>query len=308
MTEARYDSETLGAYMRELEDIETQVQRVEYANMPFASGKIVPLDIQNKPWALTVTYRQLNRVGAFALQRSYSSAVPMIELLSEEFTQSVHKFAGGYYFSDDDVISYEHTGIDHESEKIAGVREAAEQKMNELIAFGDRRIGMHGFLNNPHVLYSYAPFRLDSGSTPKQLLALLNDSVTAVVKLTNQVEQPDTMLLPVDQYHYLISTPVAENNSNSEQTILNFFLKSNPYIKNVEPVNELSQVPGIANGQVDLMVVYKRDPSRIKARVMQPLTFLQIEREKLGYERPAVFRYGGIVTYRPYSMHIIAGV
>jgi hypothetical protein len=307
-SQARYDAETLGAYLRELEDIETEVQKVEYADLPFASGRVVPLDIQNKPWAQQVTYRQMNRVGSFALQRSYSSTVPMIELLSEEFTQKVYKYAGGYYFSDDDVIAFEHTGLDHEAEKIAGVREASEQQMNQLIAFGDKTTRMHGFLNNPDVLYSYSPLRLDSSSTPKQILAVLNDAVTAVVKLTNQVERPDTMLLPIDQFHYLGSTQVAEQNSSSSQTILKFFLESNPYIKDIEPINELSDVKGVANQPVDLMVVYKRDKSRIKARITQPLTFLQVERRKLGYERPAVFRYGGIVTYRPYSMHIVAGV
>jgi hypothetical protein len=298
----RLDDATVGAFLRELEDIETQVQRVEYADLPFASGTIVPLEIQNKPWAREVTYRQITKTGRFALQRSYSSNVPMIDVLSEEFTQKVHKFAGGYWFSDDDIEAVVHTGMDLESEKVAGVKEASEQEMNELIAFGDPKIGMHGFLNDPNILYSFAPYKIDGSSTPMQILALLHDSVTAVVKLTKQVEKPDTMLLPVDQYHYLANTMVSDK---LQVTLLKQFLETSPYIKDIESINELA---GAGADGTDLMYIYRRDKNKVKARIMQALKFLNLERKGLGYERSAVFKYGGIVSYRPFSRHAVAGI
>lgn len=298
----RLDDMTVGAFQRQLEDIESQVQRIEFAELPFATGKIVPLDIQNKPHIRSVTYRQLTKVGRFALQRSYSSNVPMIDVLSEEFTQKTHKYAGGYWYSDDDIEAVVHTNMDLESEKVAGVKEASEQEMNELIAFGDPKLKMHGFLNDPNILWSYAPYGINSSATPFQILALLHDSVTAVVKLTKQVEKPNTMLLPVDQYHYLASTMVS---TNLNTTILEQFLKTNPYIQDIEAVNELA---GAGPEGLDMMKVYRRDTAKVKARITQPLTFKELQRKGLGYERPAVFKYGGIVSYRPYSRHAVVGI
>lgn len=302
MSTPRLDDATVGAFLRELEDVEATIQRVEFSDLPFANGSIVPLEIQNKPWAKDVTYRQITRTGRFALQRSYSSNVPMIDVLSQEFTQKVHKFAGGYWFSDDDIQAVVHTGTDLEQEKIAGVKEASEQEMNDLIAFGNPKIGMHGFLNDPNILYSFAPYKIDSSSTPVQILALLHDSVTSVVKLTKQIEKPDTVLFPVDQYHYLASTMIS---GALQTTILKQFLETSPYIKNIESINELA---GAGADGTDLMYLYKRDKMKVKARIMQPLSFLQLERKGLGYERSAVFKFGGIVSYRPFSRHAVAGI
>ena len=298
----RLDTATVGAFARQLEDIEAEVQQIEYAELPFATGKIVPLDIQNKPHIQTVTYRQLRKVGRFALQRNYSSSVPMIDVLSEEFTQKTYKYAGGYWYSDDDIEAVVHTGMDLESEKAAGVKEASEQEMNNLIAFGNVKLGMCGFLNDPNILYSYAPYKISSASTPAQILALLHDTVTTVVVLTKQVEKPDTMLLPVNQYHYLANTVWSQN---LQTTILEQFLKTSPYIKDIEPLNELA---GAGPDGTDLMKVYRRDRNKVKARITQPLTWKELQRKGLGYERPAVFKYGGIVSYRPYSRHIVAGI
>ncbi len=302
MTEYRLDDATVGAFFRELELIETEVQQVEYADLPFASGKIVPLDIQNKPAKTSVTYRQTSKLGSFALQRNYSSALPMIEVLSEEFTQKVYKYAGGYWYSDDDILTASETGWDIESEKVSGVKEASEQLLNTLIAFGDSRIGMHGFLNDPNILYSYAPYTIDSNSETFQILALLHDTVTAVVKLTKQIEKPDTLILPVDQFHYLTTTMISDK---LQLTLMEWFLKSSPYIKNVESINELA---GAGDGGTDMMKVYRRDRSKVKFRITQPLTFLQMTRKGLGYERPAVLKAGGIVSYRPYSRHAVSGI
>jgi len=302
----RLDDATVGQFMRLLEDIESDVQRVEYADLPFSRGDIVPLDIQNKPWARTVTYRQLDRVGHFKLIRSYATDVPHVAVLSQEFTQNVHKFAGGCYYSDDDIQATVHLGEDLSKEQIQTVTETSEQEMNELIAYGRTTdgtpSGFEGFVNHSAALNSFSPYRLDASSTPTQILAMLNDAVTSVVKLTKQVERPDVLLLPVEKYHYLISARI---DPTLPETILEQFFKKTPYIKDIFPVNELE---GAGIGGTDIMIAYKRDRTRVKARVMQPLTWNNWERKSLGYERIAFFKYGGLVVYRPLSMHIVTGI
>jgi len=182
------------------------------------------------------------------------------------------------------------------------VVEVGRQLLNDLIAFGDKSLGLHGFVNHPDAMYSFSPFKLDSTSTPRQCLAVLSDAVSAVVEATQQVEKPDTLLLPLRQYNFLANGPWSDAMGN---TILKQFLDTNPYIKDIEPLNELA---GAGLDGLDIMQVYRRDRKRVKAQITQPLKWKELMRKGLGYERPAVMKYAGISLRRPMSMHIVAGI
>ena len=83
------------------------------------------------------------------------------------------------------------------------------------------------------------------------------------------VEMPDTILLPLSQWAYIMSTPRSQY---SNFTIGQYFLENSVSIKSIEALNELQQVaplPSIlraGSGNLatakDIMVVYKKDPRR----------------------------------------------
>jgi hypothetical protein len=56
------------------------------------------------------------------------------------------------------------------------------------------------------------------------------------------------------------------------------------------------------------MIVYNRNPKKIKAMIYEDFSFKPMERKGLGYQRPAFFRYAGIRLYRPFSAHLIEGI
>jgi hypothetical protein len=58
-------------------------------------------------------------------------------------------------------------------------------------------------------------------------------------------EQPDTILLGYDDYNKISTT---RNSDSSDVTVLEYFLRTNPYIRNVEPINQLTK--GNNAGQV----------------------------------------------------------
>jgi hypothetical protein len=296
----RKDDARIGAFLRQLEDIEAQVQREEFAELGFANGDYVPLDIQNKPGYRTTTYRKVTAVGQFKLHRNYSTEVPMVNMLSEEFTQTIHKWIGGYYISDDDIDAARLLQqISLEQEDVASVREAAMMKLNQLIAFGDPDLNMPGFLNNPDALHTYSPIAINSSSTPNQILAMLNDAASSPVVLTKQVEKPDTMILSVKPWHYMTTVRVSDY---IDKTIMKQFLENTPYIKNVGVVNEC-QGAGVDGG--DIIVMFRRDRMKLKAMVYEDFQFKPMERKGFGYSRPAYFRYAGLRMYRPYSVNIV---
>ncbi|HEY9662264.1 MAG TPA: major capsid family protein [Allocoleopsis sp.] len=298
----RWDNATIGAFERQLEHIEEEVQREQFSELAFAEGRVVPLDIKNMPGIRFSTYRKITAVGRFKLHRSYSTEIPMVNILSEEFTQQIHKWVGGYYLSDDDIEAALLQGMPLEQEDVQAVREAAMQQLNHLIAFGDPALQMPGFLNHPDVLHSFAPKPINSGATANEILALMNDGASAIVELTKQVEKPDTLQIPLAQWNY-ISTARLDN--TLERTIFEQFAKTSPYIKNVEIVNECA---GAGIDGTDIMVFYKRSPQKFKAMVFEDFRYAAMERRGLGFQRPAFFRYGGLRIYRPYSIHIVSGI
>ncbi|MEM9149525.1 MAG: major capsid family protein [Cyanobacteria bacterium P01_F01_bin.3] len=298
----RKDDAIPGMFLRQLEDIEAQAQRVEFAELSFADGKVLPLDIQNKPGYRTTTYRQVTRIGVFGLMRSYNTNIPSINILTEEFTQQIHKWAGQYYFSDDDVDAAKVTDFPLEVEEISAVREAAMQEMNKLMATGSEVLRMPGLLNHPDVLRSYSPVRFNSTATPAQILTTLNDAVSSVVTLTKRVEQPDTLFLPTTQYDYVSTT---NRSDGVDRTILEQFLSASPYIKNVEPLIECD---GAGPNGEDVALIMRRDRRKLKAMIYEDFKFLDLQRQGLGYQRPACFRYAGIRLYRPYSVHLLINV
>ena len=304
LSATRLDDASVGAFARSLEHIEAKILEKKYPQLKFAEGLVVPIEYTpGIEWAETVTYRMISGVGQFELARDYTNTVPMVDILSEEFTQKVFKYIGGYYYSEEEAYKAVKLNMPLEDQKVSLVRRVAMQTMNRLIAFGDKASGQHGFINHPAWLRSYAAFKLNSSSTSAECLAVLNGAVTSVITITKGMEEPNTLLMPYEQFEYLTTTRL--DNAVDGKTIMKQYMENQPHIKDVQPLNELK---GAGPNGEDVMIVYKRDPECVKARITDAFRFRNLEQKPFGYERPAAFKIGGIVPYIPYSVHVLVGI
>lgn len=298
MQQTHFDSATEGFFLRELEFIESNVLRDEYPEYQAASGKIVPLEIKNMPHIRLTTYRKLTRVGMFRLVQDYVTTIPMVEILSEEKSLPVHAKGAGFYYSDDEILAAQATNFPLEQEKVATVREAAEQDLDEWIFFGIPKIGHYGLVNHPDVLYSLAPYPINATTPISSTLALINDAINASPNLTNGVEKPNTMLWPRALFQFVNTAIIPDTGG---KTILDFVKERHPEVE----MFIVDRLKGAASSGNDLIITYKRDPSKLKAMVMQPLTFFPPERRGFGYQIPAKYRYGGLRVYREMSINVM---
>lgn len=300
----RLDDASVGHLERDLEYREARIIEKKYPDYNFAEGRIVPIENLEQPWAMTHSYKMVTAVGQFELIRDYTVNVPMVDILTEEFVHKVHKWGGGYTFNEEEAYAALHMGVPLEEQKISAVRKVERQTLNKLIAFGDKQTNTPGFTNHPDVLRSVAPYKLDATtSTSDQLMTTLVNAVSSMVTLTNGVETPDTLLLPINQYEFLMNRRL--DGAVDAMTVMNAFMKNNTHIKNIQPLVELSKA---GPNKEDIMIVYRRDPDAIKARVMDSFKFRELLRQAFGFQRPAAFKYGGLVLYYPYSCHIVIGV
>lgn len=308
-SQTRLDSEEVGAFFHQLTDIEQAIARdYDYTDTPFAAGTIVPLDIQNKPWAQRYRYRWLRHIGQFKLIRNYTTDLPEVELQFGEREMPIYKWGQGYTIGEDDIAAVVRMGESLELEKTETVQQSAQQTLNRLIANGDVEADIAGFLDHPQALRSYAAFPLNGSATSEEKLSVLNDAANSPVILTKQQEKPDVLMMDLETYQHLTSDIIQIGTTALNKTVMQHFLETNPYIKEVAVVNEMhpDYLSEIGVERKRFIQTFRRDKRKVCAKVYQPLRWK--DQRPIGIDafyRAATFKYAGIHLPYPYSMHVI---
>jgi hypothetical protein len=128
------------------------------------------------------------------------------------------------------------------------------------------------------------------------MLTLLNTAITYMVAGTNMVEKPNTIALAYEDWNKLNTTP---RSSTSDTTVLSYFLANDPYITSVIPMNELNDFSGANKNR---MVVYNRNPEKLKLMMPQMLETFPPEREGMEYTVDGYARVMGTTIYYPKSV------
>jgi hypothetical protein len=194
-------------------------------------------------------------------------------------------------------------GMNLEQRRANAVRRAYEEKMQEIAYFGDAASGMKGFFNNDQVDKLVPDKWFDGASTTTdEMLSLLNEVPTRLVQNSNMKEMPNTMLVPYNVYRIISTTP---RSTTSDTTVMEFYLRTNPMITAIEPINELEASKSGGVLSKDRILVYDRSPDKLQLHVPQPLEFLPPLRQALEFTVAAHARVGGLSLYYPKSAMVL---
>jgi hypothetical protein len=176
---------------------------------------------------------------------------------------------------------------------------------------GAREGGLKGIANLSSTT-SYTTANGASGSklwrrkTPDEMVADMHGVVNNIVKTTFGIHRPDSMLLPLAAYNMAATRRMGDG---SNQTVLDFFLATSPYVKNVDPTYRLDQARS-ANwgGTTGRCIAYEKNPDRLAA--ILPLEFEQMPPQQEHFEIRTVChaRTGGVVAFYPLSLSYMDGV
>ena len=108
----------------------------------------------------------------------------------------------------------------------------------------------------------------------------------------------DTLLLPPTQYALIASTARSDN---SDTTILEYFMKNNPFIKTVEWVNEMTGA-GVITPGADVMLAYKKDPNVLTQEIASDFEALEPEKRNLEYVIDCIEKFGGVIVFYPLAI------
>lgn len=302
--QTRLDAPTIGAFQNELELVESRIITRILPNYKIL--KLIPMEELDQPWVEMSTYRSIDGVGYMELRSPRSTNLPRVEMVGEEFSQRAYYYDIGYDLNEVEISAAVHRGLPIEETKIQLVQQAYTEHLSKILLFGDRRTGVPGFINDPRWLRMFAPFPLDTRSTPNQMLATLNAAGAAVDKATgdNMKIAPDTLLLPKTKYDFLKSQ--TRFDASDKYNVLNYFLDNNSSITDVDWLSELS---GAGPNGEDVAIFYKRDPMCFKARILdsfKPKPLFAINPHEM--YREYSFKYGGILAFVRTAVIVVIGI
>lgn len=298
--EEKLDSFQVGLFKDQLLRIEDELLQVEYEQLYWANGSLIPIEVLNDEISEEVAVRQTTAIGSWELWRDYTTTVPNVDLVSREFRQPVEEYVGGYSISDREILAFMVQGRSLDTEKMQAVVDTGNQKLDDLIFYGSSKL--KGFLLHPDTLKSTSPFRFNSTSTANQIISVLAESENLIVRITKNVEVPDTLLISKRAFDYI---NYARIDSVNDTSILEYYLSKSAYIRDVMPLIPLD---GKGEDGTDCMCFYRRDPSRIRARVMSEIAFKKFIEQPWGFQRTANMRYGGLRIARPFSILWVSGL
>ena len=283
---------------RQLEFIRPQVFEVTYADIKYPT--LLPVTSEAGPGAQTFTYRIMDSTGEFKLIADAADDLPRADISQVEKSINIRSFGGSFGYTVQELRAAQMANIALEQRRASAVRRAYEEKVEAVAMFGESSVGLAGFFNNSTVDVIAADYWFTgttASGTSQDLLELLNYGVSAIINASNMKEQPDTILLAYEDYNKISTT---RNSDSSDVTVLEYFLRTNPYIRNVEPINQLDADNSVLN--TNRMVVYKRDPEKVQLHIPQPLELFPPQQRGLEFIVPAHARVGGVALYYPKSV------
>lgn len=281
---------------RQLEYIRPQVFEVTYADIKYPT--ILPVTSEAGPGAQTFTYRVMDATGEFKVISDAADDLPRADISQTEKSINIRSIGGSFGYTVQELRAAQMANIALEQRRASAVRRAYEEKVEDVAMFGEASVGLAGFFNNSTVdLVVADKWFTDSGTTAQEMLELLNYGVTAIVNGSKMKEEPDTILMAYADYNKVSTT---RNSDSSDVTVLEYFLRTNPYIRNVEPINQLDATNSVLDK--NRMVVYKRDPQKVQLHIPQPLELFPPQQRGLEFIVPAHARLGGVALYYPKSV------
>ena len=283
---------------RQLEYIRPQVFETVYADIKYPT--ILPVTSEAGPGAQTFTYRIMDSTGEFRLLADSADDLPRSDVSQVEKSINIRSFGGSFGYSVQELRAAQMANVALEQRRASAVRRAYEEKVESVAMFGEASVSLTGFFNNATVdIVAADKWFTTSAITAQEMLELLNYGVSAIINGSSMKEQPDTILLAYEDYNKISTT---RNSDSSDVTVLEYFLRTNPYINNVEPINQLTKGKNGGKLNTSRMVVYKRDPEKVQLHIPQPLELFPAQQRGLEFIVPAHARVGGVAVYYPKSM------
>jgi hypothetical protein len=291
----RLDANETALFARQLEDIDSQLFRVEYPELK--GSALVPVKSDINPGAEEYTYRSMNSAGRAALLSNYGDDLPRVDVQGAEESTKLKSYGDSYGYSIQDMRRAKMAGISLENERAMAAREVLARKLDTVIFFGDTTAGLTGFANNSGVSLVSPTTGTWLTATGDQILADLLKLERAAFTDSKGIEAPTTIALATSSYAIAATKPIG---TDVNKTVLEFFLKQSLFVKEVDHSWQLETAN--AGGTGPRAICYAKKPEKLQALVPVEFESFAPEPRNLAFVINCHMRAGGTIIRFPGSV------
>ena len=295
----RLDAGESAFFKRELEVVKTKTYDTK--NKTLKAKTLIPISTEGGQGATQITWQSFTGVGFAKIIADYAKDFPRVDLYAEEHTVNIKDVGDSYGYSLREIRASQFAGKQLDVRKAALARRAVEQEIDSIGWNGNEQYNIQGLINYPGITEYVVPDGAGLASewttkTPDEIVADLCGITHAVVSITNGIESPDTMIMPLDQYLYIKCTRMTDGN---DVTVFEFFMKNNGFIQMVDWVNELK---GAGTAGSDRFMVYPRDEDHLTFEIPSPYEQFAPQQKGLEFEIMTMEATAGVIVYYTLSL------
>ena len=289
---------------RELTQIRARV--LEVSKAPMNAFRIFPVQTEVAPGAATAIQRIYDSIGMAKVIANYADDLPRADAVGKEVVSKVVTVGDSYGYNTMEIEHAQFAGVNLSMYKAQAARRAVDLKINKMAWFGDADHGVTGFIDNPNMTaVTLAADGTGSSTklkdkTPDQIIRDITKLITAINVATNNVEDPNMVLLPTEAFDHIVMTPRSQY---SDLTILEFLRRSHPDVR-FEKVGELD---GAGTAGADLMIAGRFDPDVVRLEIPERFRQLPVEKRNLEYVVDCIARVIGVTVTIPMAFSKASG-
>lgn len=322
---ARKDASESLFFARQLEYIRPGLFEVLYPE--FEAKKWIPLETTIAPGAEDYTYRAVDKVGRAQLIKEYADDAPRVDVKGVESTQKIRGMTAMYGYTMQELRAAMMAQMPLDVRKAMAARYAIALLADEVFFYGNSDLsvqqaasgsdagalnaGLKGLANLSNTTSFTTPnggqgSKLWNKKTADEIVADMHAVVQNVVTTTNGIHRPDTLLLPLRAYNIAATKRMGDG---SNQTCLDFFLATSPYVKECAPSYRLDYTRSTNwSGTTGRAIALEKNPDRLAG--LLPLEFEQLppQQEHFEIRTSCHGRIGGVVAFYPKSISYMDGI
>lgn len=286
--------------------IEPQVYRHQYPMIQYP--QLIPVDTMASEWAGSIEHYVMDGSGQAVVMATHGTDVPLVSMTKDQLQVAIIDIALGYGYTIQELGLAQLLNENLTTDKAMYAREIVEKFLEEIFLTGYEPLGWKGLVNHDLPTVTNAPATF-AASTAQAILELIQGALIDVYSDSLEVEMADTIALPTDQYALLASKPLGDD---VNKTIDTFLRQNNVYTSQTgRPlmIRSCRRLAGAGAAGSDRMIVYRRDPTVLKAHLPMPYRFYPVrEKGAFAFEVPGLCRTGGFDLRRPDAVRYYDGV
>jgi hypothetical protein len=267
--------------------------------------------MQNMPMNFSVpagaeehSYDVYDKVGKVQLGASYATDSPRVDVKASRVTSQIKPQRNSYGTNIQESRAAALARVPLSPKKAEAARWFHAKGHDDVLLSGG--LGLKGLFNQtigdvveytvPNGAYGDTEWTNTTGEkTANEILADMNRAVAKVVEDSNEIYQPDTLVLPTTRYNLIKERRIGPDTST---TIMQHFLETNEYIKRIWSSIKLETAGASSSKR---MVAYKNRSDMLEGII--PVEFEQFAPQARGLElvTECHSRTGGTILYHPKS-------